>query len=102
MPALAALLVAGCLTIQPAVDQVIDGLPFAPPPKIAAPLYLAVAAGDLICTIAAHNPKNILELISHFASAGIALHKLGVKLVRIEGIAEVRNPIRGSNKWITG
>ena len=95
MIALAAV-VAGCLIIQPGVDQVLDALPTLQP-KIAAPVFLAVAVGDLVCTIVLHNPKETVEVASHGFVAIKALHELGVRVV---GLAEVRNPTRGSNPWL--
>ena len=94
--ALAALAVAGCLFFQPGVDQVVDALPTLQP-RIAAPLYIAVSIGDLACIILTRNPKNAFELAGHALSAGIALHKLGV---RLDGVAAVRNPYRGSDPWM--
>ena len=96
MPALLAAVVASCLIIQPGVDQVLDALPTLQP-KIAAPVFLAVAIGDLVCTIVLHNPKEALEVASHGVAAILALHKLGINVV---GLAEVRNPTRGSNPWL--
>ena len=96
MPAALAAVVAGCLLIQPGVDQVVDALPSLQP-RFGAPIYALVSAGDLACMILTRNPKGAIELAQHALAAGLALHALGV---RIEGRAEIRSGLRGSNKWI--
>ena len=97
VPAALALAIAGCLLIQPGVDQVIDALPLSKDPRIAAPVEVAVSIGDLACIILTRNPKNAFELAQHATAAGVALYQLGV---RLDGVAAVRNPYRGSDPWM--
>ena len=95
-----AILIAGCLIARPIADNLADNLPGNVSPRAALPIEGVTTIVDGACLIVTHGAgamQNVPELINHVAAAAIAARALGFRVVPL---AEVRNPIRGSDPFL--
>ena len=84
-----------CTVTHPAVVQLADGIiPNNSPFQL---IYIPMTAIDIGCAIFSHTPfsiKEIKDIGPH------ALKGMRAFIKYSKPLAEVRNPIRGSNKWM--
>jgi hypothetical protein len=95
-----AFLIAGCLIARPVGDNIADNLPGNISPKAKLPIEAIATIVDGACLIVTHGAssmQNVPELISHVAAVAFAARALGVRALPL---AEIRNPIRGSDPFL--